>query len=271
MKIHSVIRKGDDHPVFCEDFTTYTNNGRFFLGVAFDGCSGGNESHFASALSGKIFRQVVEDGVFVGYTIEEKGKDLVKKFVDKLIDVKCLLRLEKVDLLATFMLLMYDKVHGEALVLTVGDGVIFCDGEYTILENDKFKQNYPEAYKNMPDYIAYEIDDIQLDKSYFDFWYAKYVGKNKFINPKNIAISTDGVLTFNKPSEFIDEKTGERSNVEVMPFLFEDNTWEDNKIMLSKKVNILKTRYKTSHRDDLSIIRLIINSEQDDNGNNQQG
>src|SRR5690606_1388793 len=105
MKIHSVIRKGDDHPVFCEDFTTHTNNGRFFLGVVFDGCSGGKESHFASALSGKIFRQVTEEGLFTGETIEEKAKDLIKKFVDKLIDVKCLLRLDKVDLLATFMLL----------------------------------------------------------------------------------------------------------------------------------------------------------------------
>lgn len=257
MKIHSVIRKGEDHPVFCEDFTTQVNHGRYFLGVVFDGCSGGKESHFASSLFGKIFRQVTEDGVFKGNTIEEKAKDIMKRFVDKLIDVKGMLRLDRGDLLSTFMLLMYDKVHGESLVIHVGDGVIFCDGEYTILENDKFKNDEPDNYQNMPDYIAYEIDDMYLDKSYFDFWYAKYVGKYKFDNPKNIAISSDGVLTFSNPDP----------SINVLHFLFEDEKFEDSKIMLSKKVNILRKVNKTVHKDDISIIRLII--KEDDNSNNQ--
>lgn len=257
--VHSVIRKGEDHPVFCEDFTTQVDHGRFFLGVVFDGCSGGRESHFASSLYGKIFRQVTEDGAVYGNTIEEKAKDLMKKFVDKLIDVKSTLRLSEGDLLATFMLLMYDKVHGEALVINVGDGLICCDGEVMILENEKFKSSYPDKYQDMPDYIAYEVDDMLLDKSYFDMWYAKYVGKHKFEDPRNIVISTDGILTFNTPE----------GDIDIINYLFEDEKFINNKIMLSKKVNILRKVHKTVHRDDLSMIRLII-KEEDDNSSSEQ-
>jgi len=226
----------------------------------FDGCSGGRESHFASSLYGKIFRQVTEDGAIYGNTIEEKAKDLMKKFVDKLIDAKTTLRLTSGDLLATFMLLMYDKVHGEALVINVGDGLIYCDQELLILENEKFKSDYPDKYKDMPDYIAYEIDDMLLDKSYFDMWYAKYVGKYKFEDPKNIVISSDGVLTFNKPLE---------GDIDIIEYLFEDERFINNKIMLSKKLNILRKTHKTAAKDDVSMIRLIIKEEEDDNSSSK--
>ncbi len=258
MKIHTVIRKGEDHPVFCEDFTTFVDHGRFFLGVVLDGCSGGRESHFASALYGKLFRQVAREEPLYGETIEDKAKVLMQKFVRKLIESKVIIGIEPLDLLSTFVLLMYDKVHGEALVINVGDGVIFCDGKYFILENKKFKNEYPEDYQNRPDYIAYELSGLTESKTYFNEWYEKFVGKYKFVDPKNIAISTDGVLTFTTPE----------TDVNVFEFLFEDEKFIDSEIMLSKKINILRKVHKTVHKDDVSIVRLIINSEKNDNSNN---
>jgi hypothetical protein len=253
MKIHSVIRKGEDHPVFCEDFMTTGDSGRYFLGVVFDGCSGGNDSHFASSLFGKIFKQIIAfEGTMAGNTIEEKATNFVHIFVKKLFEVKVALQLEDNDMLATFVMLIYDKVHGEALTLTVGDGVIHCDGELIVLENERFKFTHPTTYKDMPDYIAYDMVDLGLDRTYFSHWYDTHVKMHKFINPKDISISTDGILTFKTPE------------VEVDPvnFLLVDDTWSNNKIMLSKKVNVLRTQYKTVHKDDISMIRLIINLEE---------
>lgn len=255
MKIHSVIRKGEDHPVFCEDFMATSDSGRYFLGVVFDGCSGGNDSHFASSLFGKIFRQIINEGAMAGNTIEEKSKNFIQGFVKKMFEIKVALQLEDNDLVATFMMLVYDKVHGEALILTVGDGVIHCDGELTILENERFKFTHPTTYRDMPNYIAYDMVDLGLDRTYFSHWYDNNVKIHKFINPRDISISTDGILTFRAPEEEVDP----------VNFLLVDDTWSNNKIMLSKKVNVLRSRYKTVHKDDLSIIRLIINSEESDN------
>lgn len=252
MKIHSVIRKGEDHPIFCEDFMSIGDSGRYFLGVVFDGCSGGNDSHFASSLFGKIFRQIISEGAMAGNTIEEKSKNFVQGFVKKLFEIKVSLQLEDNDMLATFVMLIYDKVHGEALVLTVGDGVIHCDGELIILDNERFKFTHPTTYRDMPDYIAYDLVDLGLDRTYFNHWYDNHVKVHKFVNPRDISISTDGILTFKTPEEEVDP----------VNFLLVDDTWSNNKIMLSKKVNVLKTKYKTIHKDDISMIRLIINTEE---------
>lgn len=259
MKIHSVIKKGEDHPVFCEDFLSMGDTGRYFIGGVFDGCSGGNESHFASSLFGKIFRQIITDRAFSGNSMEEMGKTFMVSFVKKLFEVKISISLEDNDMLATFMLIIYDKVHGEALTMTVGDGVIHCDGETTIIENERFKETHPKQYKDMPDYIAYDLIELGLNKNRFSEWYDSHVIVKKFEDPQDISISTDGVLTFKTPQE----------EVNILEFLFEDDKWMNNKIMLAKKVNVLRMKYKSVHRDDVSIIRLIIKEPEDDKSNDQ--
>ena len=59
MIVQTIIRKGFDHVVFCEDFLSTEDSGRYFIGAVFDGCSGGDDSHFASSLFGKMFRQIL--------------------------------------------------------------------------------------------------------------------------------------------------------------------------------------------------------------------
>lgn len=249
MKVHSVIRKGADHLVFCEDFLTIHDEGRYFVGAVFDGCSGGRDSHFASSLFGKIFTQILSENSFVTYgnTIEERSKNFLRTFVNKLFQVKVMLDLDvEKDLVATFIALIYDKVHGEALIISIGDGVINCDGVTTVFENDFFKFSHPEKYSSMPNYISYSLVDLGLDKSSFDIWYERNVRVDKFIDPKDISISSDGISTFNRAVDEID----------VVDFLLNDQTWMNNAIMMSKKVNVLKSKHNTVHKDDISIIRL---------------
>lgn len=261
MKVHTVIRKGSDHAVFCEDFLVKSKSGRFFLGAVFDGCSGGDDSHFASSLQGKIFRQVNESGALFGNSLEELAREFMRKFVRKMFDVRVALELQDNDMLATFIMIIYDTVKGEALTMTIGDGIICCDGEITILENDRFKDTRPDVYMNMPDYISYDLVELGFDKNMFDVWFDKRVTLTKFIDPQDISIATDGLLTFNAPSEEVD----------ILNYLLIDDKWMKNDIMLSKKVNILRTRYKTVHKDDISIIRLIPNFIEDDSSNSQAG
>lgn len=255
MKVHTVIRKGSDHAVFCEDFLVKSKSGRFFLGAVFDGCSGGDDSHFASSLQGKIFRQINESGALFGNSLEELAREFMRKFVRKMFDVRVALELQDNDMLATFIMIIYDTVKGEALTMTIGDGIICCDGQITILENDRFKDIRPGAYTNMPDYISYDLVELGFDKGLFDVWFDRRVTLTKFIDPQDISIATDGLLTFNAPAEEVD----------VLNYLLIDNTWVKNDIMLSKKVNILRTKYKTVHKDDISIIRLLPNFIEDDN------
>jgi hypothetical protein len=262
MKVQTVIRKGSEHPVFCEDFVSTEDTGRYFVGAVFDGCSGGNDSHFASSLFGKIFKQILGEGAMAGNSIENKAKDFMRKFVINLFKAKVALGLLDKDMLATFMMIVYDKVHGECLIMTIGDGIICHDGEFTILENDRFKVVEPVRYRDMPNYIAYDIVDLGLLPSGFDTWFERFVTLSRHDNPKDISIATDGLLTFNTPI------------VEVNPldFLLVDQNWMNNKIMLSKKVNVLGSKHKTTHKDDISIVRLIIpNSEEDDNSSSQEG
>ena len=259
MIVQSIIRKGSEHPVFCEDFMSFHNGGRYFIGAVFDGCSGGNESHFASSLFGKAFNQTLMNSGFIsGDSLEERGKEFMRTFIHKLFEVKVVLDLNEGDMLTTFIMLVYDKVHGEALTLSVGDGIICCDGETMIMENTRFEITNPDNYKDMPDYIAYDLNEIGLEKGVFDNWYGNRVAIKKYIDPQDISISTDGIFTFNTPDGEID----------IVQHLLMDDKWIGNKIMLSKKVNILKTKYKSIHKDDISIIRLVTNFNKDDKGNN---
>jgi len=257
MKIHSIVRKGSEHPVFCEDFLIQAKSGRFLLGAVFDGCSGGDDSHFASSLQGKIFRQVNEAGALFGDSLEGLAKEFMRKFVKKMFDVKVALDLQQNDMLATFIMIIYDTVKGEALTMTIGDGIICCDGEFTIIDNDRFKELRPDMYTNMPDYISYDLVELGLDKTLFDVWFDRRVTLTKFIDPQDISIATDGLLTFNTPIEEFD----------ILNYLLVDDKFINNKTMLAKKVNILRTKHKTIHKDDISIIRLIPNLEDDDNSN----
>lgn len=268
MKVQSVIRKGSEHPVFCEDFLVMEQSGRFFLGAVFDGCSGGDDSHFASSLQGKIFRQVNESGALFGNSMEELAKEFMKKFVKKMFDVRVTLELQDNDMLATFIMIIYDTVKGEALTMTIGDGIVCCDGEITILENDRFKDIRPNMYHNMPDYISYDLVDLGLDKGLFDVWFDRRVTLTKFTDPQDISIATDGLLTFNAPVAVVDKEGVKQEPVNVLDFLLIDDTWMNNKIMLSKKVNVLSSTHKTIHKDDISIIRIIPNFKEDDRSNN---
>jgi hypothetical protein len=62
MKIYPLLRKGEMHPVFCEDFLVNLDiDHYFYMGAVLDGCSPATDSHFASTLLGKILKKIAPD------------------------------------------------------------------------------------------------------------------------------------------------------------------------------------------------------------------
>lgn len=238
MKIHELIKIGYNHKNFCEDyiFTLKLNENKVFAGV-FDGCSSGKDSHFASALTAKIIKS---EGI---KKYNEKNKtDFLKiilfESLMKIKDFKNSNNLEIDELLSTIILLYIDTEKNSAEIIAIGDGFISINGKAIIIDQ-----------RNTPKYAAYYLDEISDYKS-FEKVFNDISLFLKTTDLHDITISTDGILSFEKIEEtenIIDEKE----------FLTNDIFLIENKAMLGRKVNILKTKYSRVNQDDLGMIRII--------------
>lgn len=115
MNIYSALQIGDYHINHCEDFWITKKIGSDkILCAVMDGCSTAMESHFVSALFGKILRKIcVEKGYQELYetidnTIEEDLKSVLKDLFKEVISLKNQLMLDEKELLTTLILLLYN-------------------------------------------------------------------------------------------------------------------------------------------------------------------
>lgn len=243
MKIHSVIRKGSEHRVFCEDFLWTEENERVICSAILDGCSTGKDSHFASSLYGKALRSQFSTLSF----IDNKNLDQMAKFVlynglCQVNTVRAQLRLGIGELLATIIFSIFDKETKELFVIVIGDGVFTVNGEVFSIDQD-----------NMPDYISYHIETL-VNKDNFDSWFENFENKFTFKDVKDFSICSDGILSFKVNKE---TPHGEKEPVE---FLTKDSFLINNPSMLARKCNILESKHEMVHTDDLSIIRIYDDS-----------
>ena len=249
MILHKVLRRGSDHPNFCQDFYSIGETPNFLYCCIFDGCSGGTDSHFASALFGKAFNDVIKNLYEVLNTengIEYKAKLLVYMMSRKVNEVKQLLNLNIVELLSTVVLCTINKNTKECIITAFGDGFFYVDGTEVMIKNNRFISK--ENGDNMPDYLVYDID---LIKSYgeFDAWFNNKSEIHKFENVNNISIASDGIATFKTFKQTTD-------TINPIDFLVKDEGLIDTKNMLERKYNILLNKYCMINTDDLSLIRI---------------
>ena len=246
MKLHTLLKRGDAHKDFCEDFLfTYNLNEKYFIAGVFDGCSSGENSQFASNLFAKIFKSECFKIKIRDYRldIKELMKDLLKNFIIQLDSIKKKLNLETKELLSTIILMIFDKKKNEIFTMTIGDGVISCNGELEI-----FDQN------NTPNYLAYHLDKLTTD--YYDIWFAEFDQSRYFTDIKDFSISSDGILSFVNISSNLEDN--EKPCISPESYLLNDNFLIKNKAMLSRKFNILKNKHQLSNYDDLGIVRIIL-------------
>lgn len=245
MEVYQLIRKGEVHKDFCEDFLLSFDLGeKYAVYGVFDGCSTGVDSHMASALTAKVVKAEME--CLALEPIESLNKlltDTIFNTMSTLKNIRNDLFLETSELLSTIVLLVIDKNLNKAEVLVFGDGFLSINGLSINIEQD-----------NTPDYMAYYLDEVDnIDD--MAAWLVKHSRRFTIDSVKDVCLATDGVNSFQ-----ITDLTIE-TNERPVPsdYLANDNFLLHNKSMLARKINILKNKYQLVNQDDIAFIRLMNN------------
>lgn len=242
MKYYPLLKRGTAHADFCEDFMyTKAVSENLFIGAVFDGCSGGDNSHFASSLAGKLMRNVCEniDNAVFDKDLDFISDTILTKFFTEYRKAQTVLNLTNNDLLSTVILLIYDETKKNALVRTFGDGFVAGKGEQHIIDQD-----------NMPEYPVYFFDEAFAEENSLSL--SKIKSQRFFFeNASDITISTDGIFSF---------KLEGISDIHDLPdpidFLSRNTDMDNLFVMLQRKYNLLNNKYKLKNYDDIAAIRV---------------
>jgi serine/threonine protein phosphatase PrpC len=239
MLIRTVLKKGTDHPVNCEDDLFFSIAEPYYVGAVFDGCSTGTKSHFASNLYSKILNRVLNTKTYQmfddgDHSLEDIAKQTFVKFFNKLKKIKHTLSLKDLEILSTFIIVFFKE--NQAYIIVSGDGCIVVDDKEIKLE----------SFENAPDYLAYHLNEKVFDV------YEKNIKKFKFDNIQNgLSICSDGIYSFRNSDS-------SKTYSNVIEDLLYDKKLIDSEVMLARKYNILtQPKNGYSNFDDLSVVRFI--------------
>lgn len=243
MEEYQLIRRGAIHKDFCEDFLfTHRIKNRYRIYAVFDGCSTGVDSHFASALLAKTIKAELE---FIDKEDLESSELLLDALVyqssQSLKEIRNALMLSTDELLSTLIVFVYDENTDSGNILAFGDGHV------SINEND-----YVIDQNNQPEYIAYYLDMINTYEDY-EKCVADFARKYKVEKLVEVSISTDGIDTFQK-SEIVEST---ETAPDPKAYLLHNDFLRNNPSMLSRKCNILKTKFGLVNQDDIALIRIL--------------
>ena len=255
MITRSLICKGNNHPLRCEDDLYVYENNNFILSFVFDGCSSGVDSHFSSTMFKKIIISFLPD--LIKNKKNESTIDIaisvVTEFRVKLEQIINFLKLYDVydEMLSTLCICVLNKTSKCCSVIICGDGVCYVDGNIY----NKHDQDGNSVY-----YIT-SVTGSNEEELRKNIW--NYILNDCFVlinvNIKNtISISTDGIDTFVTPQ-------GINLSDEAKKLFFDDTFFMNNVHMLKRKYNLfLKRDEKPINIDDFSMVRIIL----DDNNQN---
>jgi hypothetical protein len=242
MKIYKVLKKGDYHEDYCEDYLFAGDIGKDkILCAVMDGCTMATDSYFASTLIGKLLRKIAyeylyKEGINKNNTdTEYLLKNVLRDLFSELKNMRNQLMLNSKELLSTIILMIIDTKSNAGALIVIGDGLICIDGEITDFDQD-----------NKPDYIGFHINED------FNNWYNQQTQKIKFENIKDISIASDGILSFKKLKQ-----TDSEEQIEPVNYLLKDSTNPNNSDMLNTKLKHLENKYGLLPTDDLAVIRIV--------------
>lgn len=242
MKIYTTLNIGEFHSNFCEDFLVNEHIGENKLLIAvMDGCTMGTESTFASMLIGKLIRNISKQKYYqefiVGRSEDIKTdlKDVLRSLMNELKSVKNTLGLETNELLSTLIIGVLDEKQNKAELLTVGDELVYADGQYFEYEqNDK------------PDYLGYHLSED------FEIWYSDQNQRLSLSSFKDLSICTDGIFTFKN----LKETSNQLPEEVILDFFLKDLEGGEYDSFLDRKIRNLSEKEHLV-TDDLAIIRVI--------------
>lgn len=222
----------------------------FSVFAVMDGCSSGDDSHFASALMGKLLHKACKllehPAILKDMNLPERqgpanaknlSRMLLRLVFENLKTARQEMFLNIYEMLSTLLLMVYDHQAHEAYITVKGDGYVAIDGTvHEIDEND------------VPRYPAYYLTED------FETWIAAQNYDFYVRSPKDISIATDGVGTYltadRRPSEKYDP---------VDLFLNKRGIMKPH--MLELKSELLQ-KLGLRPLDDVSVIRLIFDEQQ---------
>jgi len=237
MNIYSTVQRGFEHKLYCEDAAGFWQPlPGLTVAVVSDGCSGGSNSHFASALTVKIIGKIVNSMLpYLPASASETGGFILQQFMQELLTVKQALCLETGEILATLLLAVVYR--NTVWIAALGDGVIAIDGDVTELN-----------HQNTPDYPAYHLHKSKEEQTYYLFKQVfQQTGFTQF------AIATDGILSFTSSQQM----PAPASNEPVITYLLKDNGLQTTQSMLSRKCNLLYSKHGLLPADDVAVIKII--------------
>jgi hypothetical protein len=221
---------------------TEIGNNHILLAVT-DGCSMGKESHFASTLITKILRKISTEISYKTFlskrdkSTEEYLLEILERLFQELKFLKNHLLLEVEEILSTLILGILNPKEKQAELITIGDGLICCNGALYEYEQD-----------DKPDYLGYHLAEN------FNTWFQKQEQQLSLKQVEDLSISTDGIFTFkkfdNKAYESIQEE-------EIAAYFLIDRQWEGQANMFRKKLSEIERIFGLRPSDDLTILRII--------------
>lgn len=239
MEVRTLLKRGTDHLLNCEDDLFTFNDGTTYIGAVFDGCSTGVKSHFTSALYGKILKAYFLNRSTL-FTLDETplnyiGKSIFYYLHANLKKVQILLTLDTLEILSTMILVVIRD--NKAYTLVSGDGCISVNYKDKSGEDTKI-----ESPENAPDYLAYHLENAAEAFA--------SLKEESFENMHSISICSDGIYSFT------DKDRKDCSDI-VMTSLLDDEAMIKSGAMLGRKYNLLVKAGYTNY-DDLSIVRFIL-------------
>ncbi|GAB2787888.1 hypothetical protein HNQ93_002666 [Hymenobacter luteus] len=243
MTIYQFLQRGEYHVDFCEDFTVVMPLGEDKLVCAvLDGCTLGQDSHFAATLGAKLLRKAAKEYYYqelyqprtASLSLPEELKLLVAGVFHGFREMRNLLLLDTPELLTTLVILLLDTARREAMLLALGDATVAVNGELI-----RFEQ------QNRPDYLAYHLGED------FDAWYALQRQRLHVLACRDISLATDGIDSFRPVAG-----PALAEPAAVAHRLLVDEELAERAEMLNIKVRQLQNAAGLVPTDDVAIIRV---------------
>jgi hypothetical protein len=244
MNIYTALQIGDYHLNYCEDYFFTGNIGNdTLLCAVMDGCTMGIDSYFAATLTGKLLRRIAKEKNYKAfYHTEPLHADLdsclrsvMNQLFKELNTLSNQLQLERDELLSTLIICLADVKTRQAVVLTVGDGLVVINGQRHVYEQD-----------NKPDYLGFHLHEN------FEAWYDRQTQKIFAEHISDISIATDGIFMFQPFSR------QQAATIDVIDFFTRNLAGAETEDMLYLKLKKLEHVYGLRPTDDFAMVRITI-------------
>ena len=250
--VRQLITRGDMHKLRCEDDVFVSETEKHILMAVFDGCSSGNDSHFASTAY-KLALSKLQETLLSPLFEEMEGMvgdcsrlvtivQNTHKMVGNLIIEFGLNPLAN-DMLSTAIFALFNKERSMVNIIFCGDGVAYIDGKEHCVHNEDSSVYYlstvsQQGFRDYIDNHCLRLCNIPVENG--------------------LSISTDGI------DSFID-KYRKNYGEEARTLFFESDRFTGNKFMLTRLYNIFTKEEDKNcirNQDDFSMVRLIIKKEE---------